>query len=289
MKCLLLNNIQIQKLSNSFTNDKVFVEVLRLDLLHNIISGNKFFKLRFFIDEALKCNKTITTFGGAFSNHIVATAYACKINKIPCKGIIRGEKPLNLSITLQHAIDYGMKLEFVNRKFYKQISTNYHNLNNELVIPEGGFGELGFKGAATINDLFDNKYNAIITAVGTGTTIAGLSANPIPEIIGINVLKGNAEDTIQNIKKLHSSANINLLTDYHFGGYAKKNNQLLQFMNWLYKTENLPSDFVYTGKMFYGLYQLIHSNYFKPQAKILAIHTGGLQGNLSLEEGSLIF
>lgn len=289
MKSKLFNNIQIHKLSNSFTNGKCFVDVLRLDLIHPIVSGNKFFKLRYYIEEAKNYNKKIITFGGAFSNHIVATAFACKQTDIPCKAFIRGEQPKTLSATLQNAIEFGMDIEFVNRNTYKDLAKTLEKNNNELIIPEGGFGQLGCKGAATINHYINNNYNYIITAVGTGTTIAGLSENTKAKVIGINVLKGNENQTLENIKMLQPNHNVALLTNYHFGGYAKKNKELLQFMNWLYSSEKIPTDFVYTGKLFFGLHSLINNNYFEANSKIIAVHTGGLQGNNSLSKDTLIF
>ena len=289
MDSSLINTIEIHKLSNVFTESNNLVDVLRLDKLHPIISGNKFFKLRFYIDEALKTKKSIVTFGGAYSNHIVATAFACLQNGIECRGIIRGEQPNKLSETLLNALEFGMKLEYVTRADFAFLSKNYIATENQLVIPEGGFGQLGFKGAATIGDCFNSKYDYIVCAIGTGTTIAGLSSNPEAKIVGINVLKGNETETLQNITTLNPDATIDIITNYHFGGYAKKNEELLAFMNQLYKTENLPTDFVYTAKMFYGLQQLIKSNYFAKNSKILAIHTGGLQGNKSLPKQTLCF
>lgn len=289
MKALQYNHIQIQKISNSFTRHNCFVDVLRLDALHPIISGNKFFKLRFYIDDALANQKNLTTFGGAYSNHIVATAFTCNQNNIKCKGIIRGEKPSVLSETLKKAIEYGMQLEFVTRDDFKNLLINYQTHSNELIVPEGGYGILGCKGAATINECYTQNYDYIITAVGTGTTVAGLASNTKASIIGINVLKGNDETTLHQIENLLGKNNIKLIPDFHFGGYAKKNDVLINFMNTFYKSENIPTDFVYTAKMFYGLQQLITKKYFKDNSRILAIHTGGLQGNLSLPKGTLHF
>ena len=276
----------------------VEADVLRLDLVDGVISGNKWFKLKEYVAEALAKNKrTIITFGGAFSNHILATAAFCSKIEIKSIGIIRGEQPKDLSGTLQNAVKWGMELFFVSRDEYKQTKIPEAVLAkypNAYIINEGGYGALGMEGSKTILDLLDtNDYTHILSAVGTGTTLAGLIENskPYQQIIGMSSLKNNFE--LENeINALLSSPNKNkfhLVHDFHFGGYAKYNNSLIDFMNDWYATTDIPSDFVYTGKTFYGFDALIKKDFFPGGAKILLVHTGGLQGNNSLKKGTLIF
>ena len=271
-------------------NKNVQIDVLRLDKIHPVISGNKWFKLKYHLDNFNAGNYNgIITFGGAWSNHIVATAYACCLQKINCAGIIRGEKPLQLSAALVNAEQYGMKLRFVSRESYKDktndkfIEVVKKDFPRYYIIPEGGAGDEGEKGAAEIFDLLPaNNYTHIISAVGTGTMFNGVKRSAKNEdVIGIVVLKGWQQAT--------NSVSGNLFYDYHFGGYAKFNSDLIHFMNDFFKLTNIPTDFVYTGKLAYAIYDLIKKDHFKPTSKILMIHSGGLQGNASLQKGSLIF
>ncbi len=282
----------------SFSNHKIIVDVLRLDVIHPIVSGNKWYKLQCYLQDAIDKNfKTVVTFGGAFSNHIVATAFACKQFNLKSIGIIRGEESANLSHTLQQCKAYGMELQFVSREAYKNKTAIANSLNdNEFyVIDEGGFGLLGAKGAATIlNQVDTKKYTHIICACGTGTMLAGIvnAAQSHQKIIGINALKGYeniGEDIAKILDKSSSKKLFTILNNYHFGGYAKHPVELINWMNELWKTEKLPTDIVYTAKLFFALKDLINSNYFGNNTSVLAIHSGGLQGNLSLPVGILDF
>lgn len=275
------------------------VDVLRLDLLHPVISGNKWFKLKEYLNDVqLQSKKTILTFGGAFSNHIVATAAAAKLNGLKSIGIIRGEQPINLSDTLKDAMSFGMELFFISRNDYKNKTIPNEVLNlykNDLyVINEGGYGTKGMQGSATIlSEVNASTYTHIIAAVGTGTTLAGLTsaAQPHQKIIGISALKNNLslQNEIEALLPTQKHQQFHLLHNYHFGGYAKYNEALIQFMNEWYDETKIPSDFVYTGKLFFALNDFIHKNYFPANSKILVIHSGGLQGNRSLPKGTLIF
>jgi 1-aminocyclopropane-1-carboxylate deaminase len=284
--------VSLKKTFNNFN-----VDALRLDTLHPIISGNKIYKLYFYIEKAILENKGILTFGGAFSNHIVATAYACNQFNIKCRAIIRGQKMLPLSHTLLSAEAYGMELIFVSRTDYKnkELLAQQQLLPNEIIVPEGGLGIEGIEGAkkiVAINDV--SNYSHIVTAVGTGTTIAGiaLSAKQYQKIIGINVLKGY-DNILQNVyaiaPKLLEINNLEIINNFSFGGYAKANSELFTWMNLLWKTENLPTDFVYTAKTFFAIKSLIDTNYFSASDSICVLHTGGLQGNLSLKNNVLCF
>lgn len=270
------------------------VDVLRLDLIHPIISGNKWFKLKEYLKEAKELNKkSILTFGGPFSNHIAATAAAAKKLGFDSIGIIRGEKPVKLSDTLNDAVNFGMKLYFVSRVDYKKkIIPSNISLQNAYVINEGGYGKMGAEGAKQILKQVDlSNYTHVVSAVGTGTTLAGLieACSPAKNIIGISVMKNNfsLQQEIENL--LSERKAFHLFHDYHFGGYAKYNQQLITFMNEWYEATAIPSDFVYTGKLFFAVSDLIRKNYFPTDSKLLVIHSGGLQGNRSLPKATLIF
>ncbi len=294
------HSLQLDKLQSPLFNEYgVSMYVVRLDLIHPIISGNKIFKLHYYIKEALETiDKKVVTFGGAFSNHLVATAYCCQLLGIKCIGIVRGERPGILSHTLMHCLDYGMELEFISRTDYKKSEKNYDYIkeqyNDCLIIPEGGFSHLGAKGAAKIMDN-EALHSAthICTAVGTATTLAGivLNATHSQEIIGIPVIK-NMEDLWDRLPYLINDSTKktpSIFNDYHFGGYAKKTNELIDFMNEFYTEFNIPTDFVYTAKMCYGVIDKIREGYFPKGSEIYCLHTGGLQGNASLPKGTLVF
>ncbi|MDQ2721394.1 MAG: pyridoxal-phosphate dependent enzyme [Bacteroidota bacterium] len=283
-----------------YKEKSIEISMLRLDEIHPIISGNKLFKLYYFLNEAKNStHKTVITFGGAYSNHLAATAFACKKNNFKCIGIIRGEKPSALSPTLSFCIENEMKLKFLTRESYKKINGNgfLQELKEEygeyILIPEGGFSIQGAKGASLITQFFKEKdYTHICLAVGTATTFAGIingSRNNC-KIIGFSVLK-NMHDIDERLKdlKIDCAKTYSFINDYHFGGYAKKTNELISFINTFYDQHKIPLDFVYTGKMMFGVNDLIRKNYFPQDSKILCIHTGGLQGNNSLPEGMLQF
>jgi 1-aminocyclopropane-1-carboxylate deaminase len=292
----ILNTVPIVTLSlPAFQEKKVQVSVMRLDLVHPLISGNKWFKLRFYLEDARQRKKnTIITFGGAWSNHILASAAACQLAGFKKSiGIIRGERPVELSPTLLAAQELGMQLLFVSRSAYgeKKIPAT-PGYDNHYLIPEGGYGEQGADGAATILEHCEKMdYTHIVCACGTGTMLAGLLRSALPEqqMVGISVLKNN-HDLDGNVRTLSRGNNrFGILHDYHFGGYAKHQPALISFMNDFYRDTGVPSDFVYTGKLFFGVNDLAIKQYFSPGDKLLVIHSGGLQGNASLPPGTLIF
>lgn len=271
----------------------VHVHVLRLDKIHPVISGNKWFKLKYHLQKAIKGGyRAIVTFGGAYSNHIVASAAACAACNIPCTGIIRGEEPENYSGTLLTAQQYGMQLHFMTRADYqnKALPPAFSG-NDYYIIPEGGYSQYGALGASAIP--YDKSaFDYISCAVGTGTMMAGL-INSKPEqatVLGFSALKNHAllENEVQRLL-IKKEQPVIINHAYHFGGYAKQQPQLIQFMNELYAATGIPTDFVYTGKLFYGVYDLIQQNHFPTGSRLLIIHSGGLQGNLSLRKGTLIF
>jgi 1-aminocyclopropane-1-carboxylate deaminase len=295
---LPINNISFDKLESDFLlENDVSVTMLRLDKIHDEVSGNKFFKLHYFIETCLQtAHKTMLTFGGAFSNHLVATAFLCKAKGIKCIGIVRGEKPTTLSHTLLRCKALGMNLHFITRNEYKNIGDTDALINtfgNCIIVPEGGYGMDGARGAALIMDII-KKENAshICTCVGTATTLAGLLLNTSsPHIIAVPVIK-NMMDINDRLLQLTGSiygGKLTIFGDYHFGGYAKYNTELIAFMNTFYTEYAVPTDFVYTAKMMFAIFDKIKEGYFPKGSSIICLHTGGLQGNASLPNGMLIF
>ncbi len=300
---IYLNNIILENWTNPLLKEKgITAAILRLDKIHPHISGNKWFKLKYYLQEAIQNNKRgIITFGGAFSNHIIAAACAAQINSLKSIGIIRGEEQAPLSPTLQQAKTFGMQLIFINREKYKykddagflnKLQTDYEDY---LIIPEGGAGVPGAKGCSEILSFAGKEnYTHILCAMGTGTMFAGLlnAASPDQTVIGIPVLKGIIDFWQQAeymIEEKEIKASSHFFYDYHFGGYAKYKPELIAFMNNFYSQTGVPSDFVYTGKLLFAANDLLKQNYFSKGSRLLIIHSGGLQGNAGLPKGTLIF
>ena len=296
----LFHTARIMPVQNeAYRLKNIEVAVLRLDEMHPVISGNKWFKLKAYLtDAAQQQKKAILTFGGAYSNHIVATAAACAKAGFLSIGIIRGEAPKTLSPTLADAQQYGMQLHFISREAYRQKAVPpeaYGVLKKSDVyrISEGGYGEKGMEGSMDIlKSVAVENYTHIIAAVGTGTMLAGLikATAPQQQVIGISVLKNNfgAADAVAQLAHIPAE-NIQILHDYAFGGYARHTPELLQFMNNWYAATGIPSDFVYTAKTFYAADELIQKGVFQVGSSLLVIHSGGLQGNRSLPAGTLRF
>ena len=262
--------------------------VKREDLLHPHISGNKFRKLKYNILQAQKEGReALLTFGGAFSNHIAATAAAGAAYGFTTIGIIRGEELVNKigdNPTLTFAKSCGMVLKFVTRdeyrlkaepQFIESLKTEFGDF---YLVPEGGTNALAVKGCEEILLPEDEQFTHIACAVGTGGTISGLinSAVNNQRVLGFPALKG--EGLLDDICKFAAKGNWQLATDYHFGGYGKVTEELIVFMNDFFEKTGIPLDPVYTGKMFFGVIDLIHKGYFPENSNILLIHTGGLQG-----------
>lgn len=269
-----------------YANNNVVMR--REDLIHPFISGNKYRKLKYNLQKAKALNKnTLLTFGGAYSNHIAATAYAGKSYGFNTIGIIRGEElkdKVESNPTLKFAKSCGMQFKFVTREAYRSKLENdfIENLKLEFgdfyLVPEGGTNQLAVKGCEEILNDSDRDFDFICCSVGTGGTISGLinSSQSHQKILGFPALKG---DYIrEDIRKFAKKANWDLITDYHFGGYGKIKPELITFINDFKRKYNIPLDPVYTGKMMYGIFDLIEKQFFPEEAKILAIHTGGLQG-----------
>ncbi|PZR18967.1 MAG: 1-aminocyclopropane-1-carboxylate deaminase [Flavobacterium psychrophilum] len=268
--------------------DKISLTVKREDLLHPHISGNKFRKLKYNIIEAKDLGKTsLLTFGGAFSNHIAATAAAGKECRFATIGVIRGEELVNKigdNPTLTFAQECGMKFKFVTRDDYRLkaepefVKKMQDEFGDFYLVPEGGTNELAVKGCEEILTPEDDRFTHIACAVGTGGTISGLirSVKAQQQVLGFPALKG--EGLLDDICKFAPQGNWQLVTDYHFGGYGKVTEELITFINDFFDRTGIPLDPVYTGKLFFGVIDLIHKGYFPENSNILLIHTGGLQG-----------
>ncbi len=277
------------------------LSVLREDKIHSFVSGNKFRKLKYNSKEAQNCGQNkILTFGGAYSNHIAAVAAMGKEMDIATIGVIRGEElvdKISENPTLSFARHCGMKFHFVSRVAYKDktdprfIATLRQKFKDFYLIPEGGTNTLAVKGCEEILSETTNKFDYICVSVGTGGTISGLinASEEHQTILGFSALKGTFQ--ISEIKKYTSRNNYRLVDDYCFGGYGRIDPSLVRFMNEFKERTQIPLDPIYTGKMMFGIFQMIKNKKFKENSRILAIHTGGLQGiagmNLKLKKKNL--
>ncbi len=308
-----------------FTKNNISVDVLRLDLAHPLLQGNKYYKLKYNLQEAKNQQKTtLLTFGGAFSNHILATSFAGKMYDFKTIGIIRGEETLPLNSTLKLAQKNGMMLFYVDRSTYQQKNkADFINILKEILqekskenidlrnidfsdiylIPEGGSNDLAIKGTTEIlEDEVFNNYSHVCVCAGTGGTLAGLVAGKYlyqrdnQQITGVSVLKngGFLKDEVNDFLKNHFlkncikapfaglGATFSLELDYHFGGYAKNKPELALFIEHFAQKHQIPLEFVYTGKLFYAVFDLVKKQYFPENARLLIIHTGGLRLNYEL-------
>jgi 1-aminocyclopropane-1-carboxylate deaminase len=276
-----------QKVLTSFPN-AISVQIKREDLIHPFVSGNKFRKLKYNLLQAKTENHdTLLTFGGAFSNHIAAVAFAGKENGFKTIGIIRGDElagKVTENPTLSFAQNCGMQLEFISREEYRLksevsfIENLKQNFGSFYLIPEGGTNDLAIKGCQEILTPEDADFDYICCSIGTGGTISGIINSVLPhqKVLGFPALKGDfLKEEICNFVQ---NENWELLTDYHFGGYGKVNEALIEFINQFYTENQIPLDPIYTGKMVFGVIDLIQKNYFPAGSKILLIHTGGIQG-----------
>ena len=291
----------MKSINESIHFKDITLTIKREDLLHPDISGNKYRKLKYNLIEAKKQQKaTILTFGGAYSNHIAATAAAGREYGFMTIGVIRGEElkdKIHQNPTLDYAQSCGMRLEFISREDYRQkkaslfIEMLQKKFGDFYIVPEGGTNQLAIKGCEEILIENDNKFDFICTCVGTGGTIAGLINSSLEhqKILGFSALKGDFLEG--EIQKYTSKKNWELITNYHFGGYGKIKPELITFINEFKAITKIPLDPVYTGKMLYGIIDLHTKGYFRKEAKILVIHTGGLQGiegmNMKLKQKGL--
>lgn len=276
-----------QPIAITFPNN-ILLTVKREDLLHPYISGNKFRKLKYNILQAKQEGKaSLLTFGGAYSNHIAATAAAGKEYGFETVGIIRGEELVDKIVdnpTLAFAESCGMRFKFVTREAYRHktdaafIAALHDEFGDFYLVPEGGTNELAVKGCGEILSAGDERFTHVCCAVGTGGTISGLinSALPHQQVLGFPALKGAGLQ--EEIAIFAKNANWALAEDYHFGGYGKVTEELIAFINDFFVKTGIPLDPVYTGKLFFGVIDRINKGMFPENSDILLIHTGGLQG-----------
>ncbi len=291
-----MNEIELHKsitqkitLPNSFSSVEVYLQ--REDLIHPFVNGNKYYKLKYNLQKAKEENyNTLLTFGGAYSNHIYAVSAAAKLYGFKSIGIIRGEEYQPLNPTLQFAVNHEMKLHYLDRKTYrKRTDPEFREeiarqFGRVYIIPEGGTNELALKGTAEILKNISVDFDFLCSSVGSGGTLAGLITGNrgIKNIIGFSSLKGG--DYLTSVIKellpptIKQCGNWTIDLDYHFGGFAKINRELIEFIEWFKNENNIQLDPIYTGKMIYGINDMICNKYFPSNSRVVAIHTGGLQG-----------
>jgi len=269
------------------TEKLISLSVKREDLIHPLISGNKFRKLKYNLIAAKKQGlDTILTFGGAYSNHIAATAYAGKVYGFKTIGIIRGDElseKWEANPTLKLASEHGMRFKFISRDAYRDIKNpSYikklqHEFGSFYAMPEGGTNTLAVKGCEEILTPVDAVFDVICCAVGTGGTLAGIINASLENqrVLGFPAVKGGFLS--EDIRKFTTEEHWELVENYHFGGYAKVTAELIDFINGFKAQTQIPLDAIYTGKMVYGILDMVEKDCFPPKTMILAIHTGGLQ------------
>ena len=277
-----------QIFSERYLNNEIEVFIKRLDLIDPFISGNKLFKLKHNVDRALLEEKNmLITFGGAFSNHILATAAYAKKKNIDCLAIVRGEEYSELNPLLTLAKEYGMKFCFVSRKEYaKRNDNNYvseliRKYKKAFIVPEGGNNKLGVLGAEEILETQDKSFDYIICPIGTGATLSGIvnSSNRSQKVIGINCIN-DTKGINKNISQKTNKNNWEIINEFNFGGFAKFDNLLTEYLKKFKLNYKITLDLNYTTKMFFGFEKLIERRYFHRKSKVLLIHTGGTYGNL---------
>jgi 1-aminocyclopropane-1-carboxylate deaminase len=273
--------------------DKAHVRLLikREDLNHPYVSGNKWWKLKYNLEEARNQNKKVLlTFGGAYSNHIFATAAAAHELGFESIGIIRGEETLPLNHPLSFAKSMGMKLQYISREEYRKktepafIDRLHEQFGDFYLIPEGGTNDLAVKGCKEFAQTLGNDFDYLCCSVGTGGTLAGI-INGLPDskhILGFSSLKGGGflQSDVENLLRNPHHSNWRIITEYHFGGYGKTTRALAEFKKDLENKNRILLDDVYTVKMMAGIFDLVQKNFFKTDSTLLALHTGGLQGKI---------
>ena len=272
--------------------NKVHLTIKRLDLIHPLVSGNKWYKLKYNLREIRDQGYgQLLTFGGAYSNHIHATAIAASLLDIPAIGVIRGEEALPLNPTLEAASAAGMKLHYISRSAYREKSSLglIRHLEDTFgkfyLLPEGGTNELAIRGTMEILQAVDFESDVICTSIGTGGTFAGLVSNAKSnqKVLGFSALKGefihSEIDLLLEKYAVQPRCAFEVCDGYHFGGYAKFHVELVDFILYFKQATGIALDPIYTGKMMYGIFDLIRKSAFPEGTRILALHTGGIQAN----------
>jgi len=291
-KDFTLREIPVQHIHDRFlTKSGVRLSILRLDLIHPEISGNKWFKLKHNLKLAREEGRdTLLSFGGPWSNHLHSMAYAGQYFGFSTIGLVRGELPSPLNACLQDASNAGMELHPITRADYKEkekpefLERVKKQFSNVFLIPEGGANRAGLEGCTEITSLYPPAFDLVCVACGTGTTLAGMASASKTPLLGFQVLKGkgylkNQVNTLMQQYQLSATCQWDVCDTYHCGGYAKVTNDLMRFVTEFERQHGIPLEPVYSGKMLFGLYNLIKERDFFPQNySILAIHGGGLQG-----------
>jgi len=267
--------------------------IKREDQNHPLVSGNKWWKLKYNLEEVVRLGSdTLLTFGGAYSNHLYATAAAAHELGLKSIGIVRGEEILPLNPTLEFAQSMGMRLHFVSREVYRDksnpsfIDSLYRQFGDFYMLPEGGTNALAIRGVEEFGKqlMQEDDFDYVCLPVGTGGTMAGLiNAISGPRFIGFSSLKGGGFLKDEVSKWLTSGHNNwQIETNFHFGGYGKTTDSLINFIGQFESDNGIPLDPVYTGKMMFGIFEMIKAKVFPAGSKILALHTGGLQARVRM-------
>lgn len=276
--------VEIQNPAASQAGIKLFIK--REDLNHPSVSGNKWWKLKYNLEQAITTNaQTLLTFGGAYSNHIYATAAAARELKLNAIGIIRGEEHTAVNSVIEFARGAGMQLHFVSREMYRKKNTDkfllqlQKDFGNCYVIPEGGTNELAVKGVIEFAvSLRSTDFDYVCCPVGTGGTLAGLINGFKGEttVVGISVLKNGSFLKDEVLQLGVENDNWTIRTEYDFGGYAKSTPWLSAFVNDFQQNYDIPIEPVYSGKLMAAIFDLTDKRFFKRGSRVLAIHTGGI-------------
>lgn len=277
----------------SWEKKHIKVTLKRDDMIHPFISGNKWRKLKYHLQEALQIKKKhLVTFGGAWSNHLLATACAGATFKFKTTAFVRGDEQASNPVLTMCRL-FGMELIYVDRDAYRDKENLYldHFAQDPdtFYIHEGGYGPLGAKGCAELIDELQHPYQHIFTACGTGTTLAGIASavdkkDLFTQVHGVPVLK-NGSFIHAEVQQLYPGITLPTLhLDYHFGGYAKTRPELLAFTQHFIAETGIMIEPTYTGKLLYAIDDLIHNDYFTPADQVLVIHTGGLTGLLGMQD-----
>ncbi len=296
----ITKNIKVNTVGNILIkNNDYSLDIARFDLLHPMISGNKFFKLKYNIEEAIRQHKKgVLTMGGAYSNHLIATACYAKEYGLSSKAIVRGPIHNPLNHTLEYCVQFGMELIPVERSLFDERQHEVQKIISEqrdyFFIPYGGSNEEGIKGAAEMTAMipYFETYDIVCCSIGSGTMFKGIRKSMFSNqtLIGIPSIKIKAEEQEFYLNEYGTTNNrIKIYFDYAGKGFGKMDLRTISFMNELYRAYDIPTDFVYTGKLCYAIMDLMNKGEIKKNQKVLIIHSGGLQGNLSLENGTLIY
>lgn len=280
--------------SEALKKRKLRLFVKRDDLLHPEVSGNKWRKLKYHVEAFYESKKEgVLTYGGAFSNHLAATAAACHALKIPCIGIVRGEYAKDDNPSLSRCKYFGMQLKMLPKSEYDAFARNtkeHPDFLKYFAIPEGGATKEGVRGCSEILSEIDEHLDFVYSPLGSGTTFAGLvsSLKSHQKGIAVAAIKAPELDAFFRDKLrefgIPDNGQWEVIPEQRFGGFAKIGEELIRFKKHFEKEHGFALDFIYTAKMFFELFRRIEEEAFPENSSILCLHTGGIQGNASIEE-----